>query len=137
MQAGNIMTRNVLVYGAIWTVIGLSATWGHAQNGYQNRYQGSGRYQSPSGPTVTPYLDYFRAPTGTLDTYNQYVRPRKLLTQTINQQEQQLDMLQERVNTVEKERGRTAIRSPSIGPTGNVPTRMNYSHYFGGAGGRR
>lgn len=123
------MTRQTLVFVTIWSVISLWATWGHAKNGYQNRRQGYNRYQAPSGPTVTPYLDYFRVPNGVLDRYNQYVRPREQLTTTINQQNQDLQMLQQRVNTVEK--SQRAIRESPLGPTGRVPTRMNTSHYFG------
>jgi hypothetical protein len=93
------------------------------------------RYQSPSGPTITPYLDYFRQPTGVLDRYNQYVVPRRQMRQRLTQQDTLLRGLNTRVSEVNDEIQR--VREPTITPTGVGSSFMNYSHFYNMSGPSR
>ena len=89
------------------------------------------RYQPPAGPTITPYLDYYRLPTGPLmDNYHDYVRPRSELQSrfdrvgtAIGQQRNRLGELQEDLQQV----------NPSgAASTGTHSTFQNLSHYYSG-----
>jgi hypothetical protein len=91
------------------------------------------RYRSPSGPTVTPYLDYFRRDTGALDQYNTFIRPGRQLRQTLRQQNTSLQRLQSQLSNVQGEFQR--MRQSELAPTANVPTFLNYSHYYSMGGG--
>lgn len=105
----------------------------------------SRRYASPSGPTLTPYLDYFREGNGVLDTYHNFIRPRAQMSNQIqayndrlSQTEQQGDLLGKDVKKMQQPISRAAV-------TGSAATYMNYAHYYsglgnsgsGGGGGRR
>lgn len=97
------------------------------------------RYQSPYGPTLSPYLDYFRAPTGVYDNYNTFVRPRQQLTQRLAQQESGIRQLSNEVGKMQVQSrgvGSSSFSRPSgLSSTGHVPGYLNYSHYYSGAGG--
>ena len=89
------------------------------------------RYQPPAGPTITPYLDYYRLPTGPLlDNYHDSVRTRAELQSrfdrvgtAIGQQSNRLGDLQEDVQQVHP--------SGAVS-TGTHSTFQNLSHYYSG-----
>lgn len=87
------------------------------------------RYMSPFGPTLTPYLNYFRRDTGAIgDPYNAFVVPRRELRQTLGVQQQNIYGLQQQVRQANQEIEN--IRQPLAAPTGTGATFMNYSHYY-------
>ncbi len=96
-----------------------------------------GRYRSPSGPTITPYLNYFRNEPfswGVRDSYNQFVNPQRQLSDTLRRQQTGIRNVETRVEAVNNEVRRT--REVNARPTGVGATFMNYSHYYS-RGGRR
>ncbi|MHB8901516.1 MAG: hypothetical protein ACYC6Y_22420 [Thermoguttaceae bacterium] len=80
-------------------------------------------------PTLSPYLDYFRAPMGPLDSYHEYVRPRLELQRTLTQQDQQLRTQQREIRTLNSQWGE-AQRTGTIAPTGVRAGFFNYSHFY-------
>ena len=129
-----LLSRRLLVASTLLVVIGVADAC-LAQGG---RYRGfGGRYSSPYGPTLSPYLDYFRRDTGVLDPYNTFIRPRRQL-------QNQLDGIvqQERVETTRMQQQIQGIRESGAAPTGSGATFLNYSHYYkanpaGGAARRK
>jgi hypothetical protein len=94
-----------------------------AQGGVYRSY--GGRYRSPYGPTLSPYLDYFRRDTGALDPYNAFIRPRRQLENELGQMVQQ-----ERAENTRLQQQIQGIRAESAAPTGTGATFLNYSHYY-------
>ena len=84
-----------------------------------------GRYRSPYGPTMSPYLDYFRRDSGVLDPYNTFIRPRQQLQDQIGQMAQE-----ERAANIRLQQQIQGIREETAAPTGRGATFMNYSHYY-------
>ena len=107
-------------------IVGAAAT-ASAQGG--PRYRGyGGRYSSPYGPTLSPYLDYFRRDSGVLDPYNAFVRPRRQLQNDINN-----IVAQGQAENVRLQREITqlkGVRDPGAAATGTSATYFNYSHYY-------
>ena len=117
-----LLSRRLLVASALLVVVGVADVC-LAQGG---RYRGyGGRYASPYGPTLSPYLDYFRRDTGVLDPYNTFIRPRRQL-------QNQLDDIvqQERAETTRLQQQIQGIRESGAAPTGTSATFLNYSHYY-------
>jgi hypothetical protein len=86
-------------------------------------------YQSPAGPTITPYLDYFSVPVGPwLDNYHTYVRPRAELRSNLNRLGAQAYQQERRLNQLGNDFQQ--MNSSVAAPTGTGSTFMNYSHYF-------
>ena len=88
---------------------------------------GQQRYQ-PQRPTLSPYLNYFRADVGLLDRHNTLVAPEIRSQQAVQQlqgqvfeQRSQLGNLQGQVDQ---------IREPQTRRTGTASSFMNYSHYY-------
>jgi hypothetical protein len=128
-----LLTRRLMIPLALALLVG-AADVCLAQGG---RYRGyGGRYSSPYGPTLSPYLDYFRRDTGVLDPYNAFIRPRRQLQNQL-------------ANIVEQEQAENArlrqqiqgVRAAEAAPTGTGGTFLNYSHYYpsapAGTQGRR
>ena len=93
------------------------------------------RYQPPAGPTITPYLNYYRADLSTLPSpYRSFVLPQQQMQRDLYElgREQQADF--RRIETQIKE-----VKNSTAAPTGVGATFMNYSHYYPGspAPGRR
>lgn len=97
------------------------------------------RYRSPSGPTITPYLDYFRRDNGVLrDPYNAWVRPRRIVRDEIYQQRQSLYTLGRGLRDVNRDVNQMqSLRASGASPTGTGSSFMNYSHYYQMRSGRR
>jgi hypothetical protein len=93
------------------------------QGGVYRAY--GGRYRSPYGPTISPYLDYFRRDTGVLDPYNAFIRPRRQLDNQLGQMVQD-----ERAANTRLQQQIQGIRAETAAPTGASATFMNYSHYY-------
>lgn len=89
-------------------------------------------YQPPAGPTITPYLDYFNAPTSPLlDNYHNYVRPRADLRSNLSRLGTAVNQQDRRLNQLGNDFQQA---NPSeAAPTGTGSTFMNYSHYFSGS----
>jgi hypothetical protein len=106
----------------------------YAQGGVYRSY--GGRYRAPYGPTISPYLDYFRRDTGVLDPYNAFIRPRRQLENQLGQMAQE-----DRAANVRLQQQIQGIRESTAAPTGRGATFMNYSHYYraapGGVASRR
>ena len=108
------------------------------------------RYQSPSRPTLSPYLNYFRADNGALNPFYNFIQPGRQLqsqNQSINQrfdnQQRQIGGLQTFQNGLQNQQvrgrgtGRFGFRSTGASQTGKGATFMNYSHFFQIRGGNR
>ncbi len=96
------------------------------------------RYQSPSGPTLSPYLLYSRRPLGVVDNYHAFVRPRVQLRSTLSTQDRRISQLDGNVRDVQRDvRTLSGVRPSGVAPTGTGSSYLNYSHYYPQAGGRR
>ena len=99
------------------------------------------RYQSPYGPTLSPYMDYFRTDPGVVSRYHQYIQPRRTLDQRLREQQAGIGQVQREMGQLQMELRSRGVQEmmapPPITPTGRVPTHMNYLHYYPGAGQRR
>jgi hypothetical protein len=87
------------------------------------------RYVPPSGSPLPFYLDYFRAQTGVLDQYNQFVAPKGQLENRLRTMS-----AKEHVDFRAAERQFQQIRPSEAAPTGTAAGFMNYSHYYGSQG---
>ena len=112
MQGKLILTALLLVF--------VCASSAHAQR--------PSRYQSPSGATISPYLNYFRQDTGVLNQYYHFVRPDLRLRDTI--QDLERTTVQQRSQIRNLESDFLQIREPSARPTGTGSGFMNYSHFY-------
>ncbi len=91
-----------------------------------------GRYY-PSRPTFSPWLYLYRGESGPLDPYNAWVRPQFEYQDTLRAIENRFRQQERSVNQLRREN--TLLRESLLSPTG-VPSRfMDYSHFYGGAGG--
>lgn len=103
------------------TFVVLGNVAGVAQAQYPNRSGGS-TYTPHSSP-LPIYLDYFRRDVGVLDPYNNFVRPKRQLTQALQQQQQRIDYLQQQ---------QIQGSMQGVAPTGTSARFFNYSHYYPG-----
>ncbi len=107
-------------------------TCGAVANGQGwSRPQGSSTRSGSRTPTLSPYLDYFRAPQGPLDSYHEYVRPKINLRNTLAQQDRQLRTQGQGLRTLNREWSR-AKQTGTIAPTGTGAGFFNYSHFYPG-----
>jgi len=88
-------------------------------------------YQPPAGPTLSPYLELSRPPTGVYNNYYQFVRPSIRTRATFREHHQELSELNREVRDVQREVGTLSqVREAGVAPTGIGSVYMNYSHYF-------
>jgi len=87
-----------------------------------------GRYSSPSGPTLTPHLDYFRRDNGVLNPYFNFVRPKFQAYDELRQLESRLQ--QQDLRQAELRQDLQAVRETPAAVTGTGATYMNYSHFY-------
>ena len=118
---GRLNMRNGCFIAAAICVLGLldPAHDAFAQKPYR-------RYAPPAGPTITPYLNYFRQDTGGVgDPYNAFIAPRRQLDSQLSMlaQQQQAD---ERATQQQLGQLRQAVAAP----TGTSASHMNFSHYY-------
>jgi hypothetical protein len=121
--------RTWLGLAILWAIV----TWGSLSGDSLALAQGSsgGRYQSRSGPTITPYLDYFRQDNGQLTPYHNFVQPKFQLRE--NQQQVDGFMRQEMTRGANLQREVNQLqqlRQSTARPTGSGATYMNYSHFY-------
>jgi hypothetical protein len=104
-------------------LFGLLSFVGTGSASAQRQYR---RYSPPAGPTVTPYLNYFRQDTGVVgDPYNAFIVPRRQLdTQITNLAKQQ------KLDTDETRKQVEQFRESEAAPTGAGAGFMNYSHFY-------
>lgn len=90
------------------------------------------RYRPPYGPTMSPYLDYFRVQPGVLPNYYQFIRPERELRQSISQINRSIGQEQTQINDLRKDmkRGQQTIKPADASPTGKAGSFQNYSHYY-------
>jgi ATP phosphoribosyltransferase regulatory subunit HisZ len=118
-----LLSRRQLLTALAFLLLVSAADVCLAQGGRYRPY--GGRYSSPYGPTLSPYLDYFRRDTGVLDPYNTFIRPRRQL------QNQLADIVQqEQSETARLQQQIQGIREAEARPTGTGATFLNYSHYY-------
>ena len=118
------VARTATLGFVVWALVlcGLAPAQGYL------RSQTPSRTYTPS-PTLSPYLDYFRAPQGPLDSYHEYVRPKLNLQRTLNQQDRQLRVQSREIGTLNN-RWMEAQRNTAIAPTGTGAGFFNYSHFY-------
>jgi hypothetical protein len=84
--------------------------------------QDPGRRYTPTGSTLSPYLNYFSGEDpGVLDKYHAFVRPTLRLQQTIRQQASRLHQLGGEVEQV---------RQTEVEATGIGGRFLDYSHHY-------
>lgn len=91
------------------------------------------RYQPPAGPTITPYLNYYRADLSTLPSpYESFVVPQQRLQRNLYElgRNQQADF-----RKVESEIKQ--VRASTAAATGVGASFLNYSHYYQSPQGAR
>ncbi len=93
--------------------------------GPQNR---PSRYEPAFGPTISPYQQLFRRPSGSLNNYYNFVRPRIQVRSTLRSQEQRLDALNQDVQRASQKA--SVVYGSGAGPTGIHSLYMNYSHFY-------
>ena len=121
---------------AVWLLCLANFNQAIAQQQQQQQQQPN-RYTPPAGPTISPYLQYFRQPTGVLNNYNQFVRPRQELRSTLQNQNQQLRQLDDNVRNARRDINTLSqTRGAGVRPTGVGSAYMNFSHYYPALGGR-
>ena len=84
------------------------------------------RYRPPAGPTLTPYLNYYRADLSTLPSnYDSFIVPQQRLQRNLYDlaRTQQADF--RKVETDIKQ-----VRTSAAAPTGVGASFLNYSHYY-------
>ena len=84
------------------------------------------RYQSPAGPTTTPYMNQFRADLSTMpNSYESFVVPQQRLQRNLYDlaQNQQADF--RKVESDIKQ-----VRTSTAAPTGVGASFQNFSHYY-------
>jgi hypothetical protein len=84
------------------------------------------RYMPPAGPTITPYLNYYRADLSTLpSSYQSFIVPQEQAQRNLYElsRNQQADF--RKIEGQIKE-----VRASSAAPTGVGATFLNYSHYY-------
>lgn len=86
-------------------------------------------YPYAPGPALSPYLDYFRTPTGPLDSYHEFVRPRLQLQQRLRQQQQQIRRQAQDLRALD-ERIIPPQRSETTAPTGTGAGFLQHSHFY-------
>ena len=91
------------------------------------------RYSPPGGPTLTPYLDYYRADLSTLpNPYQSFIVPQRQM------QRNMYDLARNQQADVRKiESDIKQIRAAAAAPTGVGASFQNYSHYYRFPGGIR
>ena len=84
------------------------------------------RYQPPAGPTITPYLNYYRADLSTMPSaYQSFVVPQQQLQRNL------YDMARTQQSDFRKvESQLKQVRDSAAAPTGVGATFQNYSHYY-------
>jgi hypothetical protein len=115
-----IRTRLVLALLAGWFFLhGVQSA--HAQR----------QYYAPSlnRPTLTPYLQYFRADPGVLGPYFSHVRPRLQLQRVLGRQAAEIQQQQAATRAIGN-RLTYFEQSGSVRPTGTGSVFMSYSHYY-------
>jgi len=122
--------KKAITWLVFWCAIALSGLWSQSASAQQ-------RYRSPSGPALSPYLNYFRRDVGVLDNYHTFVRPEQRLMQSLSQQQSELRRTQLQLGQVQTDvRGMSKeLLAPSAAsPTGRTATFLNYSHFYSGVG---
>ncbi|PHR89742.1 MAG: hypothetical protein COA78_35680 [Blastopirellula sp.] len=127
------MVKSSLPYLFAGIVVGLLVLslpdYANAQGPYRpGRYQPRpSRYQSPSGPALSPYLNYFRRDVGVTDQYNAFVNPIQNQQRFNSRQTQSVSGLRNQVQGIENGRN---VAPSRLSPTGKGATFMNYSHFY-------
>jgi len=92
-----------------------------------------------STPTLSPWLGLTNRPTGSLDSYNQYVRPQLEMQRALSMQQSQInrqgavqqDMLRRsNPGVAAGPQLRTQSGAPAVGRFSQAATFRNYSHYY-------
>ena len=86
-------------------------------------------YPFAPGPTLSPYLEYFRTPLGPLDSYHEFVRPRVQLQQRLRQQDAQLRRQAQDIRAIDQ-RMMAPQRPAAAAPTGTGATFFHHSHFY-------
>lgn len=96
------------------------------------------RYQPPSRPTLSPYLDLFRQDSGLVDPYNAFVVPRRRMEAQARQFQSEIGAQQRTINQLQGElQGALQMRPTGARPTGTGGTFMNFSHFYPAAAAAR
>ena len=134
--------RSYLLVFATIVPVGVLAFFVETQNVFA---QGSGYYNFGSSPSLSPWLGLTNRPTGSLDPYNQYVRPRLEIERAFQSQQSQIsrqgivqqDMMRRQNLGVQPGAGiGTQTGAPTVGRFKPAATFRNYSHYYPNMRGR-
>jgi hypothetical protein len=117
--------RSSIPCAGVLAVAGALLAW-EASGQHANAQAPYRRYTSPSGPTITPYLEYFRTDTGAVgDPYNAFIAPHRQLNSRLSElsqrQQADFDSNQQQISQ---------LRRSVAAPTGIGGTFMNFSHYY-------
>lgn len=104
----------------------IASAWWTSEAAAQQVYP---RYTSPRGPTITPYLDYFRQDVGALNRYYTFVQPRAQLTSQIGQMQNTISQQQTEIKNLQGQIAKP--RESGAIPTGVGGSFMNHMRYFG------
>ena len=84
------------------------------------------RYRPPAGPTITPYLNYYRPDLSTLPSdYQSFIVPQQQLQRRLYDLAQNQQADNRKVENEIKQ-----VRNSAAAPTGVGAIFMNYSHYY-------
>lgn len=102
----------------------------------------SRRYSSPSGPTITPYLDYLRNDNGALNPYYNFIRPKAQLRNDAQRMQEELRQSEANTQRLGGELEKLQGGPSKAAATGTAAGFNNTSHYYpsartGGGGGPR
>ncbi len=121
------MNRAVTIVALAWIV----AVWCANMTVYAQGPGGPPYRTQPwqPGPTLSPYLDYFRRPLGPLDSYHEFVRPRRQVQQRLQQQDLQLRRQAQGLQSVQEQIARPQ-RPSGAAPTGTDAGFFRHSHFY-------
>jgi hypothetical protein len=116
--------KSILVVSAALLLVVLSESVSLAQRPLR-------RYQPPAGPTITPYLNYYRADiSGLPSPYESFIVPQQQLQRNL------YDMTRNQQADFRKvENAIKQVRASAAAPTGVGASFQNYSHYYRNAPG--
>jgi hypothetical protein len=84
------------------------------------------RYQPPAGPTITPYLNYYRADWSTMpSSYQSFILPQQRMDRSLYDLSQS-----QQANFRKVESDIKQVRTSTAAATGVGATFQNYSHYY-------
>jgi len=118
-------------------LVGCTACFAMTQTTFAQNFMQStrvNRFPSSNPSALSPWLELERASSTSLDSYNQYVRPRLEIEREIQLQQQQLNFQQEKQGAIQRQVTEIQGIQMKSGATrtGKNATFHNFMHFYPG-----